>query len=171
MFIIQLYYLLDAVNPSLQCEGLSQQQTDQQIHNFNLEDIITPINVEALHRMLIETNYNKNETEFLVKGFSEGFDIGYHGSWTHQDRSENIPLQVGTKEELWSKIMKEVKVGRVAGPFDQITFKYYIQSPVGLVPKANNQTRMTFHLSYDFKKSGNMSVNACTPHEKCTVQY
>ena len=79
--------------------------------------------------------------------------------------------------------MKEVKAGRIAGPFDQIPFKNYIQSPVGLVPKAGGKTRMIFHLSYEFSEdsstqtqqseqlSDNMSLNACTPKEICSVKY
>ena len=55
------------------------------------------------------------------------------------------------------------------GPFTRIPFKNYVQSPVGLVPKAGNQTRLIFHLSYVFGDNG--SVNSYTPQEKCTVQY
>ena len=67
--------------------------------------------------------------------------------------------------------MKEVKLGRVAGPYYQgPPFENYIQSPVGLVPKAGGQTRLIFHLSFDFK-SGNLSVNGRTPDKLCTVTY
>ena len=55
--------------------------------------------------------------------------------------------------------------------FEQIPYEFYVQSPVGLVPKARGQTRLIFHLLYDFSKSGNASINACTPQEKCTVNY
>ena len=66
--------------------------------------------------------------------------------------------------------MKEVKLGRVAGPFKEVPYKNFIQSPIGLVPKAGNQTRMIFHLSYDFK-NGNRSLNYWTPEDLCTVSY
>ena len=107
----------------------------------------------------------------MVKGFSEGFDIGYAGVVDRQDYSQNIPLKVGTKEDLWGKIMKEVKLKRVAGPFSEIQFKTFIQTSIGLVPKAGNQTRLIFHLSYDFPHSGNKSLNASTPKELCRVKY
>ena len=71
---------------------------------------------------------------------------------------------------MWNKIMKEVSLKRYAGPFTEIPFKNYVQSPIGLVPKAENQTRLIFHLSYDFP-SGNKSVNHYTPQHKCTVKY
>ena len=41
---------------------------------------------------------------------------------------------------------------------------------MGLVPKAGEQTRLIFHLSYDFK-SGRKSINHHIPHSKCTVKY
>ena len=69
--------------------------------------------------------------------------------------------------------MKEVQVGRVAGPFEKIPFKNYIQSLIGLVPKkGKSKTRLIFHLSYDFTEAEDgKSLNGCTPKEICTVKY
>ena len=85
--------------------------------------------------------------------------------------SRNLRLNgLGTKETLWNKIMKEVGLKRYAGPFRQIPFKNYIQSPIGLVPKDNGKSvRLIFHLSHP--RSEGMSVNANTPKEKSTVVY
>ena len=73
------------------------------------------------------------------------------------------------------KIMKEVKLKRVAGPFWEIPFENYIQSPVGLVPKAGkDQVCLIFHLSYDFDRKGedNLgSLNKHMPKDKCSVKY
>ena len=67
--------------------------------------------------------------------------------------------------------MKEVKALRSAGPFNRIPFdEGYVQSPVGLFPKAGNQTRLIFHLSYDFKKSFK-SINHYIPADQCSVKY
>ena len=66
--------------------------------------------------------------------------------------------------------MKEVRAKRVAGPFTQVPFENFIQSPVGLMPKAGGKTRMIFHLSYNFS-SDKPSVNAATPREWCSVRY
>ena len=67
--------------------------------------------------------------------------------------------------------MAEVEEKRYAGPFDDYPYDYYVQSPIGLVPKTNNKTRLIFHLSYDFKLSGNRSINAHIPKDKCSVKY
>ena len=137
---------------------------------------MTPLKVDIYEDLLKQSGYDSNETEFLVDSFRNGFDIGYDGPTERTSQSDNIPLTIGTKVDLWNKIMKEVKAKRVAGPFEQIPYDNYIQSPIGLVPKASNKTRMIFHLSYNFNNnpSGNpsgKSVNACTPREICTVRY
>ena len=81
---------------------------------------------------------------------------------------------MGTKTVLWNKLIKEVRLKRVAGPFDKVPFKNFIQSPIGLVPKAGNsgQTRLIFHLSYDFgTEKEQKSLNYHTPKEECSVRY
>ena len=68
--------------------------------------------------------------------------------------------------------MDKVKLGRVAGLFSRIPYDNYIQSPVGLVPKAGGKTRMIFHLSFNFsEEETGRSLNACTPRSLCTVKY
>ena len=99
--------------------------------NFNLTDIITPVNVMALHGLLIESGYNIHKTKFLVNGFSEGFSLGYQGPKIVKRLSPNLKLRVGSDTILWNKLMKEVMTGRVAGPFEDIPFDNYIQSPIG----------------------------------------
>ena len=68
--------------------------------------------------------------------------------------------------------MKKVRLKRFAGPFteEQIPFTNYVQLPIGLVPKAGGDTRLIFHLSYDFK-NGNKSINYWTPDELCSTKY
>ena len=132
--------------------------------------MVTPVRVEVLRELLTQTNYNPAETRFLVNGFSRGFSIGYRGPLNHQDTSNNLPFTVGNKFELWDKIMSEVQLKIYAGPYEKIPFGNYIQSPVGLVPKAENKTRLIFHLSYKFK-NGNESVNYWTPDRLCSVKY
>ena len=73
---------------------------------------------------------------------------------------------------MWNKVMKEVEAGRYAGPFDEPPFDYWVQSPIGLVPKAGNKTRLIFHLSYDFGSSlEERSINFHTPDSMCSVKY
>ena len=99
------------------------------------------------------------------------FTWGYNGPSKVKQCAPNLTLQVDSELELWNKVMKEVSLGRYAGPYQEIPFKYYIQSPIGLVPKDNGKsTRMIFHLSYP-KGSDGTSVNDNILHELCKVKY
>ena len=140
--------------------------------NFDLQNIVTPVKVNALIKALKEANYDANKIKYLEKGFTQGFDIGYKGPQNRRNTAKNIPLRVGNKVELWNKLMKEVKAKRVAGPFKEVPFENFIQFLIGLVPKAGStdQTRLIFHLSYDFGEE-EQSLNHHTPEEICTVKY
>ena len=142
--------------------------------NFDWIAIRTPIKIQELEDLLTESGYPEEKIKFLVKGFKDGFSLGYEGSEHRTDQSPNLLLNdLGTKTDLWNKVMKEVKNQRYVGPyaFENLPVKdSFIQSPIGLVPKAGNQTRLIFHLSYDFN-NGNTLVNANTPKEKCHIRY
>ena len=139
--------------------------------NLNLDSIVTPLNTAVLEQLLQQSNYDESETAFLMDGFTNGFDIGYTGPENCQSRSENIPLTLGSHSDLWQKIMKEVKAERVTGLFNEVPFANFMQSPIGLVPKAGGKTRMIFHLSFDFDKDKELSLNAYTPKEWCSMKY
>ena len=140
--------------------------------NLDLQHIVTPIDVNKFIKLLDDANYDRQEILFLKKGFTKGFSIGYQGSTNRQDTFKNIPFTIGDKFDMWEKIMKKEGAGRYAGAFTHIPFKHYIQSPVGIVPKAGNKTRLIFHLSYVFPDNINaVPVNSNTPKELCTVKY
>ena len=133
---------------------------------------MTPVDADKLQSYLVNTNYDKKETKFLIKGFKHGFDLGYRGPEKIQQKSKNLKFTIGDKNELWNKVMKEVKDKRYAGPFRDIPFDNYIQSPIGLVPKdGGKKTRLIFHLSHPRDESRGTSVNASTPKELTTVKY
>ena len=83
--------------------------------------------------------------------------------------ANNLKLTVGTHVELWNKVMKEVQLGRYAGPFEVPPYQYFVQSPIMLVPKDKGlKTRLIFHLSYP---RGGESVNSGIPKQYCAVKY
>ena len=145
-------------------------------YNHNIETIVTPVDANKLESLLHESEYDEEETRFLVNGFKNGFHIGYEGPINRKNTSKNLPTRVGNKTILWNKLMKEVKEKRVAGPYstNNFPFKQFVQSPLGLVPKGENKTRMIFHLSYDFKNSDgttDYSINSYIPEECSKTKY
>ena len=136
---------------------------------MDLEHIITPIRPDRLKDLLELSHYDEIKTQYLVQGFTKGFSLQYEGKLTGRRLAPNLKLRVGNKIELWNKVMKEVQLGRFAGPFKEPPFETFVQSPIGLVPKDKGlKTRLIFHLSYP--KDGE-SVNSGIPHHKCTVKY
>ena len=139
---------------------------------MDLQNITTPVDARKLERYLNETNYDQNETNFLIDGFTNGFDLGYRGPENIRQESRNLKFTIGDKTELWNKVMKEVKEKRYAGPFEEIPFENFIQSPIGLVPKdGGKKTRLIFHLSHPRDSERGTSVNGATPPELTTVKY
>ena len=137
-----------------------------------MENVVTTVKADKFINLLKISKYNQEEIEFLGNGFKKGFDIGYQGPQNRQSTSKNIPFTVRDKLDLWNKVMKEVKNKWVTGPYTQIPFRNYIQSLIGLVPKARgDQTRLIFHLSYENKLDDLGSVNSNTPAEICSVKY
>ena len=141
--------------------------------NYDFENVITPVNADKFVQLLQQTKYDESEIAFLEDGLRNRSDIGYEGPRDRQSSADNIPFSVGDKVELWNKLMKEVKLKRIVGPFDKVPFSNFIQSPIGLVPKSGNEneTRLIFHLSYDCKRDGHKSLNHHTPQDRCVVKY
>lgn len=147
-----------------------------QLSNYAIADIVTPIDVDRLENLLLETNYDVEKIKFLTDGFRHGFSLGYSGPKHVKRQSENLRFRIGNKFDLWHKIMLEVKDNRYAGPYqsiDQIPFPGdgsatgWIQSPCGLVPKSGNRTRLINHHSFP---PGN-SLNDGIPDDNAKVEY
>ena len=138
--------------------------------NFDLDSVITPVDADKFEFLLKEARYPEQKIDFLIEGFRKGFSIGYQGNKDIVQMSPNLRLTVGDKTELWNKVMKEVKLKCYVGPFKEVPFKNFIQSPIGLVPKDNGtKTHLIFHLSYP-RNTGKL-VNANTPPDLCRVKY
>ena len=111
--------------------------------NFDME-MQTPVDPDALERLLIETAYEKDKTEKIVNGFRHGFELGYEGRKHNIRRfAPNLKLRVGSELELWNKVMKEVKNKRFCGPYleNEIPFENFIQSLIGRVIRMEGTTQ------------------------------
>ena len=45
--------------------------------NFDLDNIITPVDAKVLKELLVKANYDQQKTEFLVDRFTNGFSLKY----------------------------------------------------------------------------------------------
>ncbi|XP_041438056.1 uncharacterized protein LOC121399992 [Xenopus laevis] len=106
--------------------------------------------------------------EFLAKGFLEGFRIPVLEVPTPSEVYKNLKSASQHEEALKQKLEKELKAGRMAGPFEEVPIKDLVVSPLGIVPKKEpGKFRMIQHLSYP----EGASVNDALDKEQCSVQY
>ena len=47
--------------------------------NLNISHTETPVNGNHLEQLLRESNYNQEESKYLVNGFKHGFSLEYEG--------------------------------------------------------------------------------------------
>ena len=80
-----------------------------QYHNDDLDTIITPVDANKFGELLQKSGYEYEKTQFLVEGFSKGFSLEVDGELKGQFTAANLKLQIGSKAELWNKVMNEVK--------------------------------------------------------------
>ena len=101
--------------------------------NFNLTDVVTLVKIDKLDFLLWETGYNSNKRNYIIQGLREGFDIGYRGDTKIQRKAPNLKFRIGNEIILWNKVMKEVKLGRYTGPFQQVPLQVFlaITNPTG----------------------------------------
>ena len=103
-----------------------------QYENFDLENVVTPVRVDVFEKLLKESKYDPVKAARLVEGFKNGFSLGFQGERRVQRLAPNLKLREGNETILWNKVMKKVKEGRYAGPFESPPFKHFIQSPTRL---------------------------------------
>ena len=128
----------------------------------------TPINVNSLERVLTD-HPDRLFVSRLCNSLKYRADIGYKGARVPRF-SRNLPTALDQPDEVTANLMKEVALGRVAGPFPTPPFPNFQVSPIGLVPKKHsNKFRTIFHLS--FPKSGVTRVNHSILKEDFSLQY
>lgn len=106
------------------------------------------------------------DAKFLLEGFSTGFRINYEGPRLSSS-CKNLKSVLQNEDIAWEKVMEEVRMGRIAGPFSYKPISNLICSPMGLIPKKTGGFRLISHLSYPV---GN-SVNDFIDPALATVQY
>ena len=125
----------------------------------------TTINVLTLKSEL--QGYDENSKSFLTEGFQFGFRLGCEGE-PSQNIHRNHNSICNNKSVVHKKLEKEFKLGRIAGPYDEIPFKNFVCSPLGLVPK---KTSGEFRIIHDLSFPKDQSMNSFIPQQNSTVQY
>ena len=134
---------------------------------------VTPVKPSNLEKLLSE-HPDKILVNYLVKGFTFGFSLCYEGP--DMDRgADNLKSARDNLPILWQKILKEVRLGCMAGPFNRKPWDRMIISPVGLVHKSGTAEHPTspaaWRLIHDLSFPSGQSVNSYIYKENASVTY
>jgi hypothetical protein len=128
----------------------------------NKSSVRTPIQIQKLSEYL--TGYLHKT--YLIKGFSEGFKLGYLGPRLPSSCS-NLKSCSDFPDIICDKLQEEIQEKRLKGPFCMRPFPSLQISPIGLVPKKSGDFRLIHHLSHPKGKS----VNDFLDPKMKTVKY
>ena len=170
-FLISDANVFDSVIPNLNVGEEHQKLPDpQQFQSTqlikHLFKPVTPINSSKLDQLLQDHPYRELVQEVVTK-FQKGFSLKYNGP-RENHQPHNLPTALSYPEKLWDSVMKEVKLGRMLGPFLVQPINPLICSPIGMVEKKNSMDmhRIT-HLSYP----RGASINSFIDPEDCKTNY
>jgi hypothetical protein len=128
----------------------------------------TPVNRVKLIQLLHETKYDAQEIKFLDEGFHFGFRTGFQGE-EQELMSSNSMSTREHPDAVSKKILREIELGRIAGPFKYKPFTNFKVSPLALREKQQQgEYRLLHNLSYPYDEK---SVNYNIPREASTIQY
>jgi hypothetical protein len=103
--------------------------------------------------------YDVEKKTFLLKGFTEGFRIGFQGK-VNSCVPDNLKSSQEFPGVVQDHILKEIEAKRVLGPFENVPFTQFQCSPIGLVEKkTKGEYRMIHHLSHPKGKSVNDQIH------------
>lgn len=109
----------------------------------------------------------KDVAKELSEGLQYGFRLHYTGPRIHRE-SVNLKSAFQQKGELIAKVEKEIKLGRIAGPFKTLPISNLQVSPVGVVLKSDGKSwRLITHLSFP----EGVGVNNFIDPDLCSVRY
>ena len=129
-------------------------------------DISSPIDIDIL-ALELSRHPNPNFVRSLLNALKEGVRIGYTGPQRTRV-SRNLISAFQHPEVVSSNLVKEVSLGRVAGPFSSFPLRNFQCHPVGVVPKKHSSEWSTiYHLSFPEGDSINDDIHK----DKCSLQY
>ncbi|KAK2172939.1 hypothetical protein NP493_919g01022 [Ridgeia piscesae] len=125
----------------------------------------TPIKRDVLASYLL--HYDEHESTILITGFYLGFSLHYDGpAYSRTSGNHRSALQAAFIVDR--KLLHEVSLGRITGPFTHPPFNDFQSSPLGLVPKHDPGK---FRLIHDLSFPRGDSINFYTSKQFTCVQY
>lgn len=136
----------------------------------HLANVSTPL-VLAEWRRELNAHLDEAFAQYLIRGISQGFCIGFDKSKRLQAATRNMQSAIINLEVVSHYLEDEAKAGRLAGPFspDKARAASWQISRLGVIPKHHrpDQWRLIVDLSF----SPGASVNHGIDPALCSLQY
>ncbi len=107
-------------------------------------------------RKLLSAHPRRSVVQTALDGIAQGVRVGYTGPRTAFRDCDNLTSANDQPDAITADLQKEVDKGRMAGPYDSPPAPNLVCSPIGAVPKDDNDWRRIHHLSWP---RGGDSVN------------
>ena len=127
--------------------------------------VYSPIDVSRLANVLYH-HPDRALTQFLLHGFTHGFDIGYRGPIT-AGSSKNLFSARSHAIDVTAALNKEVSRGHTLGPYDVPPFPILHVSPLGAVEKKDS----TYRIILDLSSPKGQAVNDGIDQADYSVRY
>ena len=126
-----------------------------------------PLKPQVLARYL--HGYDPVLSDYLVKGFSKGFRVESESLEKESLGVDNPQLPNHLLLVLGKKLQKEIDVGRILGPLNEVPLPNFQVSPIKLAPKrVSGEYRFIHNLSYPYDEE---AVNTPIPQDRVSVHY
>ena len=89
-------------------------------------------------RFLLQNYPDRQEAEYVIDGFTNGFELGMTSFPEPEDRCENSTAAM-SKPEVTLELINKVEKGHMMGPFDSPPLEGMVYSPIYLVKKAGSE--------------------------------
>ena len=127
---------------------------------------VLALRAKPLEHLLIDFPDN----DFILSGLRDGFSL----SPSHLPTTVPAPLprrrfSTVHRRAIQKLIAEELSERRIAGPFAQVPFKYYIEHPIFLVAKPDS--KVPWRLIHDLSKPAGSSLNDLIPRIAREVKY
>ena len=126
--------------------------------------VVTPLRHSQFESEL--RNHDRGWVSWLLKGITDGVPLGYTGL-RQPSRSRNLQSALSHPEVIEAELLKELRAGRIAGPFATTPLANLRCSGIGAIPKKNGKWRMIVHLS----APRGSSVNDGIDKEQYSLHY
>ena len=155
--------IMQVQDAELQYSNTPPWQPNKQPSPSPANSLPTPIRTDLLARLI--TKYHDNS--YILQGFSHGFSIGYQGPQLSIElKNHNSVLLY--KSHMHAKIVHELQLGKIAGPFSEKPFQFFRVNPLGCIPK---KEKCSYRMILDLSLPSGLSVNSFIPDSFATVKY